>query len=35
VEPWSALPDAIHNGMGLRHLAPGATDEISIRIRAA
>jgi galactose mutarotase-like enzyme len=33
VEPWSALPNAIHNGEGLRHLAPGGTDEIGIRIR--
>ena len=33
VEPWSAFPNAIHNGLGLRILPPGATDEISCRIR--
>jgi galactose mutarotase-like enzyme len=33
VEPWSAFPNAIHNGLGLRTLAPGETDEISCRIR--
>ena len=33
VEPWSAFPNAIHNGLGLRTLAPGAVDEISCRIR--
>jgi galactose mutarotase-like enzyme len=33
VEPWSAFPNAIHNGLGLRMLAPGETDEISCRIR--
>jgi galactose mutarotase-like enzyme len=32
VEPWSAFPNAIHNGLGLRTLAPGGTDEISCRI---
>jgi len=33
VEPWSAFPNAIHNGLGLRTLAPGAVDEISCRLR--
>ncbi len=33
VEPWSAFPNAIHNGLGLRTLAPGAVYEISCRIR--
>jgi len=33
VEPWSAFPDAIHNGLGLRSLMAGSTDEISCRIR--
>lgn len=33
VEPWSAFPNAIHNGLGLRTLSPGQTDEISFRIR--
>lgn len=32
VEPWSGLPNAIHNGVGLRTLAPGASDEISCRV---
>ena len=32
IEPWSAFPNAIHNGLGLRTLAPGGTDEISCRI---
>ncbi|MEI8292509.1 MAG: aldose epimerase [bacterium] len=35
VEPWSALPNAIHHGMGLRSLAPGETDEIACRLRIA
>jgi galactose mutarotase-like enzyme len=26
VEPWLGLPNAIHHGEGLRHLAPGATE---------
>jgi len=33
VEPWSAFPNAIHNGLGLRTLPPGVTDEISCLIR--
>ena len=33
IEPWSAFPDAIHNGVGLRTLAPRAVDEISCRVR--
>jgi galactose mutarotase-like enzyme len=32
VEPWLGLPDAIHNGLGLRWLAPGATETASLRI---
>jgi hypothetical protein len=32
IEPWSAFPNAIHNGLGLRTIAPGGTDEISCRI---
>lgn len=32
VEPWLGLPDAIHNGLGLRWLAPGATEEAALRI---
>jgi aldose 1-epimerase len=31
VEPWLGLPNAIHHGEGLRHVAPGAT-EIAICI---
>jgi galactose mutarotase-like enzyme len=26
VEPWLGLPNAIHHGEGLRHVAPGATE---------
>ncbi|KVG05517.1 aldose epimerase [Burkholderia vietnamiensis] len=33
VEPWLGLPDAIHNGLGLRMLAPGATETATLRIR--
>jgi galactose mutarotase-like enzyme len=33
VEPWLGLPDAIHNGLGLRWLAPGATETATLRIR--
>ena len=33
VEPWLGLPDAIHNGRGLRLLAPGATETATLRIR--
>lgn len=32
VEPWLGLPDAIHNGLGLRWLAPGATESAILRI---
>ncbi|TCW87004.1 aldose epimerase [Burkholderia sp. SRS-46] len=33
VEPWLGLPDAIHNGLGLRMLAPGATETAALRIQ--
>ncbi len=33
VEPWLGLPDAIHNGLGLQHVAPGATQTAALRIR--
>ncbi|CAN0619866.1 aldose 1-epimerase [Burkholderia multivorans] len=33
VEPWLGLPDAIHNGLGLRWLAPGATETAALRLR--
>jgi galactose mutarotase-like enzyme len=32
VEPWLGLPDAIHNGMGLRWLEPGKTEAAALRI---
>lgn len=32
VEPWLGLPDAIHNGLGLRWLAPGASETAALRI---
>ncbi len=32
IEPWSALPNAVHNGIGLRHLTSGETAEIVCRI---
>ncbi|MGF6755197.1 aldose epimerase [Paraburkholderia sp. GAS42] len=35
VEPWLGLPDAIHNGFGLRWLAPGATETAALRISVA
>jgi galactose mutarotase-like enzyme len=32
VEPWLGLPDAIHNGLGLRWLEPGQTEAATLRI---
>ena len=32
VEPWLGLPDAIHNGLGLRWLPPGQTESAVLRI---
>jgi galactose mutarotase-like enzyme len=32
VEPWLGLPDAIHNGLGLRWVEPGETETASLRI---
>lgn len=32
IEPWVGLPDAIHNGRGLRWLAPGKTETASLRL---
>lgn len=32
IEPWLGLPDAIHNGLGLRWLAPGASETGVLRI---
>lgn len=32
VEPWLGLPDAIHNGLGLRWLEPGKQETATLRI---
>jgi galactose mutarotase-like enzyme len=32
IEPWLGLPDAIHNGSGLRWLAPGVSETAALRI---
>jgi len=32
VEPWLGLPNAIHHGMGLRHIAADATEAVSCEI---
>ncbi len=32
IEPWIGLPDAIHNGRGLRWLVPGKTETASLRL---
>jgi galactose mutarotase-like enzyme len=34
VEPWTALPDAVHNGRGLRRLNPGAKETVRLNLRA-
>lgn len=34
VEPWSALPDAVHNGQGLRWLKPGSRETLRLRLTA-
>lgn len=33
VEPWLGLPDAIHNGLGLRWLEPGEGETAQLRIK--
>ncbi|MEO0452584.1 MAG: aldose epimerase [Verrucomicrobiota bacterium] len=33
VEPWLGLPNAIHHGQGLRHVAPGATELAQCAVR--
>jgi galactose mutarotase-like enzyme len=33
VEPWLGLPDAIHNGLGLRWVEAGQTETAALRIR--
>jgi galactose mutarotase-like enzyme len=35
IEPWVGLPDAIHNGQGLRWLAPGKTETAALRLSVA
>jgi galactose mutarotase-like enzyme len=35
VEPWLGLPNAIANGLGLRWLAPGASETAALRIGVA
>jgi galactose mutarotase-like enzyme len=35
VEPWLGLPDAIHNGLGLRWVEPGETETASLRINVS
>jgi galactose mutarotase-like enzyme len=35
VEPWLGLPDAIHNGLGLRWLEAGQTETAALRISIA
>jgi galactose mutarotase-like enzyme len=32
IEPWLGLPDAIHNGLGLRWLGPGQSETAALRI---
>lgn len=34
VEPWTALPDAVHNGQGLRWLKPGSRETLRLRLTA-
>lgn len=34
VEPWTGLPNAIHNGKGLRYLSPGAKESAVCVIKA-
>lgn len=34
VEPWSALPGAVENGMGLRQLSPGARETLRLHLTA-
>jgi galactose mutarotase-like enzyme len=33
VEPWIGLPNAIHHGIGLRQVAPGAAETAAMRLR--
>jgi galactose mutarotase-like enzyme len=35
IEPWLGLPDAIHNGLGLRWLGAGQTETAALRISVA
>ncbi len=34
VEPWTALPDAVHTGLGLREISPGARETLRLRLTA-
>jgi galactose mutarotase-like enzyme len=34
VEPWTSLPDAVHNGLGLRWLKPGSRETLRLRLTA-
>lgn len=34
VEPWTALPDAVHNKMGLRWLKPGSRETLRLSLTA-
>jgi galactose mutarotase-like enzyme len=34
VEPWTALPNAVHNGSGLRELSPGARETLRLSLTA-
>ena len=34
VEPWTALPDAVHNGHGLRRLSPGGMETLRLSLKA-
>lgn len=34
VEPWTALPDAVHNQQGLRWLKPGSRETLRLRMTA-
>ena len=34
VEPWTALPDAVHNGLGLRWLKSGERETLRLRLTA-
>lgn len=35
VEPWLGMPDAIHNGLGLRWVQPGRAETAALRIKVS